>query len=89
MTDNEAQDGASNSEPSQPMIEVVTSAAAQSDQARCSQPLPGLSQESGQQQSLQLDSRIQALEASSRRIERKVDQILDYCRIMAQAMAPA
>lgn len=70
------------------MIEVVTSAAAQPDQARCSQPLPGLSPENGQQQSLQLDSRIQALEASSRRIEQKVDQILDYCRIMAQAMAP-
>ena len=35
------------------------------------------------------DKRLQALEASSRRMERKVDQILEYCRTMAQAMSPA
>ena len=34
-------------------------------------------------------NRLQALEASSRRMERKVDQILEYCRTMAQAMSPA
>ena len=34
-------------------------------------------------------SRLQALEASSRRMERKVDQILEYCRTLAQAMSPA
>ena len=35
------------------------------------------------------DKRLQALEASSRRTERKVDQILEFCRTMAQAMSPA
>ena len=35
------------------------------------------------------ESRLQALEASSRRAERKIDQILEYCRTMAQAMSPA
>lgn len=36
----------------------------------------------------QFDERLQALEASSRRTERKVDQILQYCRTLAQAMNP-
>lgn len=35
------------------------------------------------------DKRLQALEASSRRTERKIDQILECCRTMAQAMSPA
>lgn len=35
------------------------------------------------------DRRLQALEVSSRRTERKIDQILEYCRTMAQAMSPA
>ena len=35
------------------------------------------------------DKRLQALEASSRRMERKVDQILEYCRTMVQAVSPA
>ncbi|KAL3142009.1 hypothetical protein ABBQ32_004649 [Trebouxia sp. C0010 RCD-2024] len=35
------------------------------------------------------DRRLQLLEASSRRAERKLDQILEYCRTMAQAMSPA
>lgn len=33
-----------------------------------------------------VNHRLQALEASSRRMERKVDQILEYCRTLAQAV---
>ena len=36
-----------------------------------------------------VNNRLQALEASSMRMERKVDQILEYCRTLAQAMNPA
>ena len=32
------------------------------------------------------DRRLQAVEASSRRMERNMDQILEYCRTIAQAM---
>lgn len=42
----------------------------------------------GQKEPPQLDSRMRAIEASSRRMEQKIDQILKYCRDLAQTMTP-
>ncbi len=75
-------------ESSQPVLEQVDSTIAQPDQQQ-HQAAAGLLQSGNEEQSSQLGIRIQALEASSRRMERKVDQILEYCRVMAQSMAPS
>ncbi len=71
---------------SQPLIQELTIAAATSDRHREGQQELSADQDISNQQ--QLSSRVQALEAASRRMERKIDQILQYCRVMAQSMAP-
>ncbi len=71
---------------SQPLIQELTIAAATSDRPQEKQQELSVDQDISSQQ--QLSSRVQALEAASRRMERKIDQILQYCRVMAQSMAP-
>lgn len=71
---------------SQPLIQELTSAAATSDRPQENQQELSVDQDISNQQ--QLSSRVQALEAASRRMERKIDQILQYCHVMAQTMAP-
>lgn len=69
---------------SQPLIQELTIAASTSDQPQESQQELSIDQDISSQQ--QLSSRVQALEAASRRMERKIDQILQYCHVMAQSM---
>lgn len=69
---------------SQPLIQELTIAASTSDQPQESQQELSIDQDISSQQ--QLSSRVQALEAASRRMERKIDQILQYCQVMAQSM---
>ncbi|DBB04371.1 TPA: hypothetical protein ACH3X1_012859 [Trebouxia sp. C0004] len=71
---------------SQPLIQELTIAAATSDRPHEDQQELSVDQDISSQQ--QLSSRVQALEAASRRMERKIDQILQYCRVMTQSMAP-
>ncbi len=71
---------------SQPLIQEMTTAAATPDQPHEEQQELSVDQDISNQQ--QLSSRVQALEAASRRMERKIDQILQYCRVMTQSMAP-
>jgi hypothetical protein len=71
---------------SQPLIQELTIAASTSDRPQENQQELSLDKDISSQQ--QLTSRVQALEAASRRMERKIDQILQYCRVMAQSMAP-
>jgi len=70
----------------QPLIQEMSSAAATPDQPHKDQQELSIDQDISNQQ--QLSSRVQALEAASRRMERKIDQILQYCRVMTQSMAP-
>ncbi|KAA6426651.1 MAG: hypothetical protein FRX49_03761 [Trebouxia sp. A1-2] len=69
---------------SQPLIQELTMASATSNQPQQNQQELSVDQDISSQQ--QLSSRVQALEAVSRRMERKIDQILQYCRVMAQSM---
>lgn len=71
---------------SQPLIQELTMASATSNQPQQNQQELSVDQDISSQQ--QLSSRVQALEAVSRRMERKIDQILQYCRVMAQSMVP-
>ena len=69
--------------PQQPLIQELDS----SQTNKC-QDLQDACESTSNKQWLGLDRRIQTLEATSRRMERKIDQILEYTRIMAQSLSP-
>ena len=69
--------------PQQPLIQELDSS-----QTYLCREIQDASESTSNKQWLGLDRRVQTLEATSTGMERKIVQILEYTRIMAQSLSP-